>query len=236
MGKTTVLLVEDHEVVREGLRALLQTQADIEIVGEAPDGKAAVELAGRLSPDVVVMDISLPELNGLDATRQILRKAPSTKVLVLSSYDSIECVDELIHAGAKGFLSKRSAANELTEAIRRVRMNSPFYSPEVAKRLKDRQTALATAGRREGNPFVLTFRQEEVLQLICEGLHNKDVAERLGISIKTVEKHRQVTMNKLNIHDTAGLTRYAISRGMLPEKMALQKPVEMSPPVPPTSI
>ena len=98
MGKTTVLLVEDHEVVREGLRALLQTQADIEIVGEAPDGKAAVELAGRLSPDVVVMDISLPELNGLDATRQILRKAPNTKVLVLSSYDSIECVDELIQA------------------------------------------------------------------------------------------------------------------------------------------
>lgn len=229
------MLVEDHEVVRDGLRALLKTQADIEIVGEVSDGKAAVALAQKLSPDVVVMDVSMPELNGLDATRQILRKASNTKVLVLSSYDNIECVEELMHAGAKGFLNKRSAANQLVEAIRSVRMNSTFYSPEIVKRFKDRQAALSREGRQEGNPFTLTSRQEEVLQLICEGLRNKAVAERLGISIKTVEKHRQETMNKLNIHDIAGLTRYAISRGMLSEKVGIQKVGEDSA-VPHTSI
>src|SRR5689334_9251052 len=113
MGKTTVLLVEDHEVVRSGLRALIQTHSDIEIVAEASDGKAAVELARKLSPDVIVMDISMPELNGLEATNQILRNTSNAKVLVLSSYDNIECVDELMQAGAKGFLSKRSAADHL---------------------------------------------------------------------------------------------------------------------------
>jgi DNA-binding NarL/FixJ family response regulator len=218
MAKISVLLVEDHEVVREGLRALLNAQQNIEVVGEAPNGREAVKAAREKSPDVVLMDISLPELNGLDATRQIVRNSPRTKVLVLSSYDDTECVDEMTAAGATGFLSKCSAASYLAEAIQAVRSGRAFHSPEVAKRLKDRQNALAREGRREGNPFALTSRQEEVLRLIAEGLANKEIAVRLSISIKTVEKHRQCVMNTLNIHETAGLTRYALKRGMVPEK------------------
>jgi DNA-binding NarL/FixJ family response regulator len=224
MQKISVLLADDHQVVREGLRALLQAELDIEIVGEAWNGSEAVELARKLFPEVVVMDISMPELNGLDATRQIKRLVPDTKVLVLSSYDELECVDEMIDAGVTGFLSKRSAAAQLPEAIRAVRCGKNFCSPEVAKRMQARKDALAKLGRRAGNPFALTTREEEVLQLIAEGFPNKGIARQLGISIKTVEKHRQKVMDKLNIHETAGLTRYALKKGIIPEKVAIQVP------------
>jgi DNA-binding NarL/FixJ family response regulator len=215
MQKITVLLAEDHQVVREGLRALLRAEQDIEIVAEAWNGWQAVELTRNKSPDVVVMDISMPELNGLEATRQIKRARPETKVLVLSTYDSLECVDEMIGAGVTGFVSKRSAAN-LPEAIRLVRFGKNFYSPEVAKLLQQRKNATLKFGG--SNPFQLTTREEEVLQLIAEGLPNKGIAAQLGISIKTVEKHRQKVMDKLNIHETAGLTRYAIGKGMVHQK------------------
>lgn len=222
MQKITVLLAEDHQVVREGLRALLKTEQDIEIVGEAWNGNQAVELARKTTPDVVVMDISMPELNGLEATRQLKRTVPDTKVLVLSSYDELECVDEMIGAGVTGFVSKRSAATLLPEAIRAVRSGKNFCSPEVAKRMQARRDASLRLGRPGGNPFELTTREEEVLQLIAEGLPNKGIATQLGISIKTVEKHRQKVMDKLNIHETAGLTRYAIKKGMVPESIPVQ--------------
>jgi len=229
MQKITVLLADDHQVVREGLRVLLETEQDIEIVAEAWNGRQAIELAQKTDPAVVVMDISMPELNGLDATRQIKRAVPGTRVLVLSSYDDLECVDEMVDAGVTGFLSKRSAATHLPEAIRAVRAGRSFCSPEIAKRMQARKEASLRLGRPEGNPFELTTREEEVLQLIAEGLPNKGIATQLGISIKTVEKHRQKVMDKLNIHETAGLTRYALKKGMVPEKVPIQTPAEGSP-------
>jgi DNA-binding NarL/FixJ family response regulator len=224
MEKITVLLADDHQVVREGLRSLLQTHPDLEVVAEAGNGCEAVRSAREKRPAVVVMDISMPEMNGLEATRQIRRAVPDARILVLSSYDDLECVDEMADAGVSGFLSKRSAANQLPEAIRAVRCGRTFYSPEVAKRLQDRKAAALRAARSERDPFVLTVREQEVLQLIAEGLPNKGVAAHLGISIKTVEKHRQAAMNKLNIHEVAGLTRFAINKGMVSEKAATKHP------------
>jgi DNA-binding NarL/FixJ family response regulator len=219
MGKISIMLVEDHDVVREGLRALLLAQQDIEVIGEARDGREAVDLARRTEPQVVVMDVSMPVLNGLDASRQILRAAPETKILVLSSYDDCDCVKEMTDAGVKGFLSKRTAATHLVDAIRTVRAGKTFYSPEVAKRMREQQTMW-------DGPATLTQRELEVLQLIAQGLPNKGIAAQLGISIKTVEKHRQGAMNKLNIHEVAGLTRYALTKGLVPEQI----PVHTSPP------
>jgi DNA-binding NarL/FixJ family response regulator len=209
------------------LRTLLNAQQNIEVVGEAANGREAVKVAQELSPDIVIMDISMPELNGIHATRQIRRLSPQTRVLVLSSYDDDECVDKVTEAGAKGFLSKCSAANHLSQAIQAVRSGQSFHTPEVAKRMRDRRAALAQQGLSEGDPFALTPRQGEVLQLIAEGLSNKEIGVRIGISIKTVEKHRQAVMNALNIHETAGLTRYAIRRGIVPPKAAENAPVRV---------
>jgi len=212
MPKTGVLLVDDHEVVRQGLRALLAAQEDMEVVGEAPDGQRAVALAREISPDVVVMDISMPGMNGLEATREIVKRSPQIKVLVLTSYDDDDCVVQMTEAGAVGYLTKRSAANDLTEAIRVVRRGQTFFSPDIAKRLQERsKPGLGQKGSRKSSA-VLTQREEQVLQLVAEGFPNKGIASQLGISVKTVEKHRQAVMNKLNIHETAGLTRFAISK------------------------
>jgi DNA-binding NarL/FixJ family response regulator len=208
VDKIRVLLAEDHQVVREGLRALLESHPDLQIVGEASNGREAVALARKISPEVIIMDISMPELNGLEATRQIVKSLPDARVLVLSSYDDAGCVEKLIEAGVKGFISKRSAANQLPDAIRQVRLGKTYFSPEIAKRVLERRN----------RPSELTVRETEVLQLIAEGLPNKGIAAQLGISIKTVEKHRQSAMDKLNIHEIAGLTRYAMSQGMVSRK------------------
>jgi DNA-binding NarL/FixJ family response regulator len=215
MGKTTVVLVEDHEVVREGLRALIRPEADIEIVGEACDGRQAVDLARQVSPNVIVMDISLPQQNGFQATMQIRRASKDTRVLVLSSYDDLECVEQMRDAGVAGFLSKRSASIQLVEAIRTVRSGRTFFSPEIAKRLQDVKNAALRAGRSVDDPVELTAREKQTLELIAGGMRNKEIATEMGVSIKTVEKHRQGVMNKLNIHDAAGLTRYALTQGMV---------------------
>ena len=218
MEKIKILLAEDHGIVREGIRALLQQESDMQIVAEACTGSEAVELSKKLNPEVVVMDIGMPDLNGLDATRQILRLAPGTKVLVLSSYDDWECVEKLIEVGARGFLSKRGASNQLPEAIRAVRRGNEFFSPEIMRMMVRRRNAAQRMARPGSNPYELTTREEEVLQLIAEGLPNKGVAAQLGISIKTVEKHRQKVMDKLGIHEVAGLTRYAIARGLVSDE------------------
>src|SRR5437870_4174966 len=216
INKITVLLADDHTVVREGLRALLDATPDIKVVGEADNGGLAVQLAQKLQPDVVVMDVVMPQLNGVEATRQILRDSPHTKVLVLSSYSDDDKVAQLIQHGAIGYLVKQAASNDLVKAIREARKGNAFFSPCISKRLLEQCRDSITKGtvvKKKADH--LTSRETEVLQLIAEGYANKQIADVLGISIKTVEKHRQQLMDKLNIHEVAGLTRHAIARGMI---------------------
>src|SRR5882724_5295248 len=215
MRKIRVLLADDHIVVRQGLRALLAVEDDIEIIGEAENGRQALQLVKKFLPDVVVMDIAMPVLNGIEATRQISRYIPSVKVLVLSTYSNDEYVEQLTEAGAAGYLVKQTAANDLIKAIREAYKGNAFFSPSISKRLLDYYREAYLKGKpikKHGEQ--LTSRELEVLQLVAEGKVNKQIAADLCISIKTVEKHRQQVMNKLNIHDVAGLTRYAIARGI----------------------
>ena len=218
MKPIKVLLADDHTVVRQGLRVLLDADSDISVVGEAESGRQAVQMAKKLSPDVVVMDIAMPVLNGLEATRQILREAPAIRVLILSSYSDDEYVHQVTEAGAAGYLLKQSAATDLIKAIREARRGNAFFSPSISRRMLDqyRETFMrGTSIKLKRGVTVLTSRENEVLQLIAEGRPNKQIAAELSISIKTVEKHRQQVMNKLNLHEVAGLTRYAISKGII---------------------
>jgi DNA-binding NarL/FixJ family response regulator len=223
MDKIRVLLADDHTVVRQGLRALLAAEEDIEIVGEAENGRQAIQLVRNLMPDVAVIDIAMPVLNGLEATRQITRSVPETKVLILSSYSDDEYVQQLTEAGAAGYLVKQTAANELLKAIREAQRGNAYFSPAIAKRLRDHcRDSFASSSPGRKPPEHLTTREAEVLQLIAEGRANKQIAAELCISIKTVEKHRQQVMNKLNIHDVAGLTRHAISKGIIESNVGLR--------------
>jgi DNA-binding NarL/FixJ family response regulator len=223
MQKITVLLADDHIVVRQGLRALLIAEEDIEIVAEADNGRQAVQLVKKFLPDVVVMDIAMPVLNGLEATRQITRAMPSTKVLVLSSYSDDEYIQQLTEAGAAGYLVKQTAANDLLKAIREAYRGNAYFSPAIARRLRDHcREALAGGQPTKRRSDYLTAREAEVLQLIAEGRANKQIAAELCISIKTVEKHRQQVMNKLGIHDVAGLTRHAIAKGIIETNSGLR--------------
>jgi DNA-binding NarL/FixJ family response regulator len=223
MEKITVLLADDHTVVRQGLRALLSAEWDIDIVGEAENGRQAVQLVKKLLPNVAVIDIAMPQLNGLEATRQITRAVPATKVLILSSYSDDEYVQQLTEAGAAGYLVKQTAANELLKAIREANKGNAYFSPAIAKRLRDQcRDAFANGQSNKRRADYLTTREAEVLQLIAEGRANKQIAADLCISIKTVEKHRQQVMNKLGIHDVAGLTRHAIAKGIIETNSGLR--------------
>ncbi|WP_395733251.1 response regulator [Prosthecobacter sp.] len=217
MKPITVLLAEDHMIVREGLRALLKLETDIEVIGEAENGRQAVELARKLCPDLVVMDIAMPSLNGMEATRQILQAQPGIKVLILSAHSDDAYVALVMAIGASGYLIKQTAAHILPRAIREIHRGSTFFSPIIAKRRNHHRQKAQERGelRTAKDTEQLTSRESEVLQLIAEGRANKETAEELHISIKTVEKHRQSLMNKLNIHDTAGLTRHAIAAGII---------------------
>ncbi len=213
MKKVAVLLVDDHAVVRQGLRALLEAEGDLVVVGEAEDGREAVQLARKTFPDVVLMDVAMPGMNGAEATRQILKSVPTTKVLVLTSYGDDDYVAQLLEAGAMGYVVKQTAAADLLKAIRQVQKGEAFFSPVIARRLQSNGQGAFAMPQPDKKVPSLTSRETEVLQLVAEGLANKQIAAELAISIKTVEKHRQQAMNKLNIHDTAGLTRYAIAKG-----------------------
>jgi len=219
----TVLIAEDHAIVRQGLCALLNTDGHFKIVGEAKTGREAVELARSLRPDVILMDIAMPELNGLEATRQILTVNPAAKIIILSAHSDDEYVERTTSAGVCGFLEKQTSAEILTKAITEVAKGNTFFSPSITKRMPQ---GISKGGGRDGfgkraGIRPLTSRESEVLQLVAEGSANKQVAAALGISIKTVEKHRQHLMDKLNIHDTAGLTRYAISAGVIESSVQL---------------
>lgn len=215
----TVILAEDHTVVREGLRALLAMDSGLEVIAEAQSGREAVEKAKALRPDVVVMDVAMPLLNGVEATRQIRQALPATKVLILSAHGDDEYVEQVMTLGASGYLVKQSSANLLAQAVRDIHRGKTVFSPSIAKRMRTRYEG----GGRRGGPVPkaarLTSREVEVLQLVAEGKANKQIAAELGISIKTVEKHRQHVMSKLDLHDTAGLTRYAIAAGIIESRV-----------------
>ncbi|MGD1030766.1 MAG: response regulator transcription factor [Opitutaceae bacterium] len=212
----SVLLAEDHAVVRQGLCSLLNADGQFVVAGEAQTGREAVAMAFRLRPDVILMDIAMPVLNGLEATRQILAANPAAKIIVLSAHSDDVYVERMNAAGAVGFLEKQTSAEVLTKAIREVAGGRKYYSPSIARRLQNEGSkALDRNGLRSARGARLTSRESEVLQLVAEGSANKQVAAELGISIKTVEKHRQHVMQKLNIHETAGLTRYAIAQGIV---------------------
>ena len=222
MKRITVLLAEDHMIVREGFRKMLELEDDIEIVGEAQDGRVAVALVKKFHPEVVLMDIAMPLLNGLEATRQLLKAVPTTKVIMLSAHSDDAYVKSASDSGALGFLLKQTSAHDVCRAIREVQNGKTFFSPSISKR-QDRlhPQSLNRAGVLKKKIVELTSREMEVLQLIAEGKANKETASELGIGIKTVEKHREHLMEKLDIHDTAGLTRYAISAGIIENSVQL---------------
>lgn len=222
MKRITVLLAEDHTIVREGFRRMLELEADLKVIGEAADGRQAVALVKQLRPAVVLMDIAMPRLNGLEATRQVIKAVPATKVLILSAHSEDAYIKEATDAGAMGFLLKQASAHVVCQAIREVQKGQTFFCPLLAKRLrKYPRPAPEQSGGPRRRPARLSSREVEVLQLIAEGKANKEVAAELAISRKTVEKHREHLMAKLDIHDTAGLTRYAISAGVVESHVPL---------------
>ena len=222
MKRITVLLAEDHAVVREGLRTILEQEDDLEVVGEAENGRRAVTLVKQLRPAVVIMDISMPLLNGLEATRQVLRAVPSTKIIVLSAHNDAAYVKNATESGAVGFLRKQASAREMCRAIREVNRGQVVFGPFNAKFvLENEQKSLDRAGRMKPRSCHLTSREMEVLQLIAEGNANKQTAAELGVGMKTIERHREHLMAKLNIHGIAGLTRYAIGAGVIESSVQL---------------
>jgi two-component system, NarL family, response regulator NreC len=216
MSKIKVLLADDHTIVRQGLRALLESQEDIEVVGEAEDGRQAFEKTKELVPDVVVIDITMPNLNGVEATRQIKKLNQEIKVLVLTVHDNEEYVHQILQAGASGYLLKESAVSDLVSAINAVKKGDIFLSPSISKVVVKDYIRHAVEGSGDFDSLdILTSREREVLQLIAEGHTNREVAHQLKLSVKTVDVHRSHIMEKLNIHDVTGLVKYSIRKGLI---------------------
>jgi DNA-binding NarL/FixJ family response regulator len=216
MSPIKILLAEDHTIVREGFRRMLELDSGLVVVGEAQDGREAVAMAQKLRPDVVLMDIAMPRLNGLEAARQLVKVQPDIKILILSAHNDDAYVNDAISSGAVGFLLKQTSARDVCGAIRQAHEGKSYFSASISRRL----TRLHSNPQDRVSPLhkkaaSLTSREKEVLQLIAEGKANKETAAELCISIKTVEKHRGNLMEKLDIHDTAGLTRYAIATGVI---------------------
>ena len=212
--KTRILLADDHELFTEGLRSLLNAQPDMEVIGEARDGRAAVEQAAAMTPDVVVMDLSMPGLNGIEATRRITADCPGVKVLCLSMHDESRFVEGALDAGASGYLLKDCALEELGRAIHTVIADQVYLSPGIAGTVVEAYKNGASK-RADSSVFsLLTEREREVLQLLAEGLPTREIAERLHVSAKTIGTHREHLMAKLDIHSVAGLTKYAIRENL----------------------
>jgi DNA-binding NarL/FixJ family response regulator len=217
MNPTRILIADDHEVVRKGLRSLLESEPGLEVVGEASNGREAVERAATTKPDVVVLDIGMPELNGLEATRRIVKAMPRTEVLILTVHETEEVIREVLRAGARGYVLKSDAGRLLLTAVEAVAAHKPFFTSRVSE--------LVLAGFLSGDPTrpsdetapdtPLTPREREVLQLLAEGKTNKEVAAALGIGLKTVETHRMNLMAKLALHSVVDLVRYAIRNGIV---------------------
>jgi two-component system response regulator NreC len=214
MKKIRVLLAEDHTIVRQGLVALLRSEPEIEVAGEASDGVEAVDLAKKLVPDIVLMDIAMRNLNGLEATRKIKKLFPHMKVLVLTMYENEEWIFQILRAGASGYLIKDSAMTDLISAIRAVNQGDSFLSPSISKKVIDEYIRKAEVGEEGRLDDLLSDREREVFQLIAEGNSIPQIASLLCISNKTVEAHKTHIMEKLNIHDKVGLIKYAIRMGL----------------------
>jgi DNA-binding NarL/FixJ family response regulator len=209
-----ILLVDDHALVRQGFKALLGAMPDVEVVGEAADGREALRLIRALAPDLVLMDIAMPELNGLDATVHALRDRPQQKVIIVSMHAAEAYVIEALRAGAAGYLLKDADAAELERAIRAVARGERYLAPSVSHHVIDRYLRIER-GEQGAEAEALTPRQREVLQLIAEGRSTREIAERFNVSVKTVESHRAQLMQRLDIFDVAGLTRYALRIGLI---------------------
>ncbi len=210
MKRIRILLADDHGVVRQGFKMILGAQADMEVVGEAANGREAVELAGRLKPDIVVMDVAMPELNGIEATRRLAETAPHVRVLALSMHKDSVYVRETLRAGARGYLLKDSGANDLVAAVRAVASGEGYLSPAVSNAVLDDYRRHVT------NAIdLLSSREREVLQLLAEGKTNKEIAAALNLSVYTVDAHRGHIMEKLNLHSINELVRFAVRNGMI---------------------
>lgn len=211
-----VVLADDHQLVRAGLRALLQSFDDVEVLAECSDGHEALALADRMQPDVLLLDITMPGLNGLEVARRVPRVSPSTRVLVLSMHAGPEYVAQALRAGVAGYLIKDSAPDELRVALDSVRAGRPYLSPAISQTVLHGFLRTGQAPADAGTALdVLTSRQREILQLLAEGQSTRDIAARLKISIKTVESHRSQLMDRLDIHDVPGLVRFAIRVGLV---------------------
>ena len=212
MEAVRMLIADDHEIVRRGLRALLEAQPGWEVAAEAADGRDAVEKAKLIKPDITILDISMPALNGLEAARQIVRSVAQTKVLILTMHDSDPLIQQVLEAGARGYLLKSDASRDLVSAVDALRRNKTFFTPKVARLVLDgylgRNQRESTD--EEGVSFPLTHRQIEILQLLAEGKSTKEVASALGVSVKTAETHRANIMRRLDCHSVTELVRYAI--------------------------
>lgn len=210
---TTIVVADDHKIVREGLVKLLETRSDFQVIGEASDGEEAVQMVLEKQPDVVLMDIWMPRLSGIDATRRIGKKGLPAKILVLSMHESRSYVEEVLRAGAAGYIVKNSASTDLLHAIDAVRSGASYLSPAITQQVVD---AIARPGdAAPSGVAMLTDREREVLQLIAEGLSSKEIANVLGVSLKTVDSHRSNLMEKLDIHKVSGLVRFAIRTGLV---------------------
>ncbi|MDR5709761.1 MAG: response regulator transcription factor [Armatimonadota bacterium] len=213
--KIRVLIADDHGIVRDGIRMILSSQEDIEVVGEASTGREAVELARRMQPDVVLMDISMPDMNGIEATRRIREEMPSVQVLGLTMHEEENYVFQMLKAGGAGYVLKRAAAEDLVTAVRAAARGEVFLYPSVAKLVVRDYLERARHQEDDTSLDALTPREKEILALIAEGLTNQEIAQRLVISVKTVQTHRAHIMEKLNLHDRTELVRFAIRKGLI---------------------
>lgn len=209
-----VLLADDHAVVRDGLRFLLDAQPDIQVIGDAENGREAVSQVESICPDVVVMDIGMPDLNGIEATRMITDHCPKTQVIILSMYSTAEHVNRALLAGARGFVLKESAGVEVVEAVRSVSANHRYLSQKISDQLINNYVSQQAGAEHDSLLDRLSHRELEVLQLVVEGKTNAEIADTLSLSIKTVETYRSRLMTKLDIHDLPGLVKFAIQHGL----------------------
>jgi DNA-binding NarL/FixJ family response regulator len=216
MPRITIILADDHKLMRDGLRELLEKQSDLEVVGEADNGWQAVELAASLKPDVVIMDVAMPQLNGVGATREILQVCPEIKVLALSMHPTGRVVTEMLQAGASGYLVKSCALDELVTAVRTVCRGKTYLSPEIAGTVVEGYVRRPRGAASNASTATLSDRESQVLQLVAEGRSTKEIAGELSITVKTVDTHRQHIMDKLGIRTIAELTKYAVREGLTP--------------------